>query len=168
MQNALKCHKCETLLVLIRKELPNYSWQCPNHCLPPIDTGVSVNEIFEVIEGAESGNVEFNASLFWPPLSPNRVRTAKVFMPHILYHFIECNRGGCYNALYSNVIVPYLDSTDVLDYVLHTSFVHPNADTAQGKTDALIYPELRRRLDGVQSEKIRQYLAENFKSSTTS
>jgi hypothetical protein len=162
MRNALKCHKCETLLVLIREGLPNYSWRCPNHCLPPVDTGVSVSEIFDFVEGAESGNVEFNASLFWPPLSPNRVRTAKVFMPHILYHFIECTRGGCYNALYSNVIAPYLDSADVLDYVLRSSVVYPTSDIALGKTGARIYVELLQRLNGVQSEKIHQYISENF------
>ena len=164
MTNALKCHKCEALLVLIREGLPNYSWQCPSRCLAPIDTGVSKGEPFDSIEGAESGNVEFNASLFWPPLSPNRVRTVKVFMPHILYHFIECTWGGCYNALYSNVIVPYLDSTDVLDYVLHDSVVHPTTDIVLGKTGAQIYSELHRRLEGVKSEAIRKYLAENFQT----
>ncbi|HUZ06128.1 MAG TPA: hypothetical protein VMV89_01430, partial [Candidatus Paceibacterota bacterium] len=114
---------------------------------------VLTSETFDLIEGAESGNVEFNASLFWPPLSPNRMRTAKVFMPHILYHFIERTWGGCYNALYSNVIVPCLDSADVLDYVLHSSVVHPATDVASGKTGARIYSELRWRLNGVESEK---------------
>jgi hypothetical protein len=163
MQKPLICHKCETLLVLIREGLPNYSWQCPKHCLQPVDIGVSANEIFDSIEDAESGNVEFNASLFWPPLSPNRVRTAKVFMPHILYHFIECNRGGCYNALYSNVIVPYLDSVDVVDYILRSSVIGLTPDVLTGKTGARIYSELRHRLNGVRSEKVRQYFSENFK-----
>lgn len=144
--------------------MPNYSWQCPSHCLPPIDTGVPTNETFDPVEGAESGDVEFNASLFWPPLSPNRVRTARVFMPHILYHFIECTRGGCYNALYSNVIVPHLDSIPVVDYVLHSSAIQPTADVVAGKTGSQVYAELRQRLNGVQSEKIRQYLSENFKT----
>ena len=164
MQLAPTCHKCGTLLVLIRNALPNYSWQCPNHCLPPVDTGVSTNKVFDPVEGAESGNVEFNASLFWPPLSPNRVRTAKVFMPHILHHFIECTRGGCYNALYSNVIAPHLDSPDVVDYVLRSSAIQPNTDMMMGKTGARIYAELHLRLNGVQSEKVRQYLANNFQA----
>ena len=164
MQIAPTCHQCGKLLVLLRQGLPNYSWQCPNRCLPPVDTGVPASEPFDAVEGAEAGNVEFNASLFWPPLSPNRVRTAKVFMPHILHHFIECTRGGCYNALYSNVIVPHLDSTDVVDHVLHSSAIHPTSDAATGKTGARIYAELHRRLNGVQSEKIRRYLSENFKA----
>ncbi len=96
--------------------------------------------------------MEFNASMFWPPLSPNRARTAKVFMPHILHHFIECTWGGCYNALYLNVIVPHLDSADVVDYVLRSSAIHPAT------------AELRCRLNGAQSAKIRQYLSENFKA----
>ena len=35
-------------------------------------------------------------------------------------------------------------------------------DVVTGKTGARIYGELRWRLNGVQSEKIRQYLADNF------
>ena len=162
MQKPLRCHQCGTLLALIREGLPNYSWQCPNHCLPPVDTGVPSSESFDPVAGAESGNVEFNASLFWPSLSPDRVRTAKVFMPHILHHVIECTWGGCYNALYWNVIVPHLDSTDVLDYVLSSSAIHAATDVETGATGARIYAELRRRLNGVQSEKICQYLSENF------
>src|SRR5437762_8936873 len=146
MQRAPTCHKCGTLLVLLRDGLTNYSWQCASRCLPPVDTGVPTREVFDPIEGAESGNVEFNASLFWPPLLPNRVRTAKVFMPHILHHFIECTWGGCYNALCSNVIVPHLDSVHVLDYVLRSSAIHPTAETVTGKTGAVIYTELRWRL----------------------
>ena len=83
-------------------------------------------------------------------------------MPHILHHFIECTWGGCYNALYWNVIVPHLDSTDVLDYVLSSSAIHAATDVETGATGARIYAELRRRLNGVQSEKICQYLSENF------
>ncbi len=164
MQRAPTCHQCGNLLTLIREGLPNYSWQCPNRCLPPVDSGVPSSESFDPVAGAESGNVEFNASLFWPTLSPNRVRTAKVFMPHILHHFIECTWGGCYNALYSNVIVPHLDSTDVLDYVLRSSAIHSATDVEKGTTGARIYAELRRRLNCVPSAKIRQYLSENFKS----
>jgi hypothetical protein len=164
MQIAPTCHKCGTLLVLIREGLTNYSWQCPDRCLPPVDTGVPASEAFDSVEGAESGKVEFNASLFWPPLSPNRVRTAKVFMLHILHHFIGCTRGGCYNALYSNVIVPHLESTDVVDYVLRSSAIHQTKDALTGKTGARIYAELFSRLNGVQSGKIRQYFSENFKA----
>ena len=164
MQRAPTCHQCGTLLVLIREGLPNYSWQCPNRCLPRVDTGVPSSESLDPVPGAESGNVEFNASLFWPSLSPDRVRTAKVFMPHILHHFIECTWGACYNALYSNVIVPHLDSADVLDYVLRSSAIHSGTDVETGTTGARIYAELRRRLNGVQSAKIRQYLSENFRA----
>ena len=83
-------------------------------------------------------------------------------MPHILHHFIDCTWGACYNALYSNVLMPYLDSVDVVDWVLHSSVIHTAPDVVTGKTGARIYGELRWRLNGVQSEKIRQYLADNF------
>jgi len=60
--------------------------------------------------------------------------------------------------------VPHLDSTDAVDHVLHSFAIHPTTDVVTGKTGARIYEELRRRLNGVKSEKIRQYLFDNFKT----
>ena len=90
------------------------------------------------------------------------VLTAKVFMPHILYHFIECGRFSCYNSILTNVLVPHLDSVAVLDYILKGAIVKPTQDVAVGKTGARIYTELWHRLNHVESAKIRKYLAENF------
>lgn len=161
----LTCHQCGTLLVLLRTNTPRYAWECPRHCLPAIDTGVNASEPFDEFEGAEQGNVEFNATLFWPPLSQPRVLTAKVFMPQILYHFIECRRFSCYNSILTNVLVPHLDCVDVVDYVLRSPVVHTAVDVPVGKTGARIYTELWHRLNQVESTKIRQYLAENFRVS---
>jgi len=161
----LTCHKCGILLVLVRTNTPHYAWQCPQHCLPSIDTGADANERFDEFDGAEQGNVEFNATLFWPPLTQRRVLTAKVFMPHILLHFIECRRFSCYNSILTNVLAPHLDSIDVLDYVLKSPVVRPAGDMAIGRSGARIYAELRHRLDQVSSKKVRQYLAENFQPS---
>lgn len=158
----LTCHQCGTLLVLLRTNIPHYAWECPHHCLPAIDTGANTSESFDAFDGAEQGNVEFNATLFWPPLTQQRLLTAKVFMPHILYHFIECGRFPCYNSILTNVLVPHLDSVDVLDYVLKSPIVHPAGDVMAGKTGARIYAELRHRLNQVKSTKIRQYLADTF------
>jgi hypothetical protein len=158
----LTCHQCGTLLVLLRTNTQNYAWKCPRHCLPAIDTGANANEPFDELDGAEQGNVEFNATLFWSPLTKRRVLTAKVFMPQILFHFIECGRFSCYNSILENVLVPHLDSVDVLDYVLKSSVVHLAGDAVIGKTGAKIYAELHRRLNQVKSPNIRQYLAENF------
>lgn len=83
-------------------------------------------------------------------------------MAQILHHFIICRRGGCYNSLYFNVIVPLLDSPEIVDYVLRTLVIHEGIGTAVGKTGARIFPELRRRLQRVKSERIHAYLAENF------
>jgi hypothetical protein len=162
MHNAPLCHQCKTLLVLLRMEVSCYAWKCPNGCLSPIDTGVPVSQVLYEIEGAEFGNVEFNASLFRPPLPPEHVTTAKVFMIHVLDHFIDCTRGACYNSLYFDVLVPHLDSVDVVDYVLKSPVIRTRPDVVEGKTGARIYGELRQRLNGVQSEKIRKYISENF------
>jgi hypothetical protein len=147
----------------VREDVPNYFWRCPNKCVPNIDTGVSSGEPLDELQPDESGTVEFNASHFFPPLTRSRVATAKVFMAHILHHFIVCSWGGCYNSLYFNVLVPFLDSPDIVDYVLRGPIVREGISMETGKTGAKIYPELRARLQGVESSRIRDYLAENFR-----
>lgn len=141
---------------------PNYRWLCPKGCLPAIDTGVPVSEQVDQLGADESGTVEYNGSHFFPPMTKSRIATAKVFMGHILCHFIECGRGACYNSLYLNVLVPHLDSPEMLDYVLRGGMVHERPGVELGKSGAKIYPELRHRLENVASVRIQEYLAENF------
>jgi hypothetical protein len=149
----------------MRTGVPNYSWKCPKDCVAKIDTGVPIGELLDELRPDESGNVEYNASHFPPPLTESRVATAKVYMAQILQHFIACSWGGCYNSLYFNVIVPFLDSPDIVDYVLRSPVVQESAGTMVGKTGAKIYPELRHKLQSVKSENIHAYLAENFGTS---
>ena len=130
-----------------------------------IDTGVNASEPFDELDDGEQGDFEFNATLFWPPLTQRRVSTAKVFMPQILLHFIECGRFSCYNSILANVLIPYLDNVDIVDYVLKSPIVNPATDVVIGKSGAKIYAELRYRLNQVSSCKVRQYLTENFQTS---
>lgn len=146
----------------MRTSVPRYLWQCPKQCLPPIDTEVPTSEQLDDLHPDASGTVEFNATHFFPPMTKNRIATAKVFMAQILYHFIQCTWGTCYNALYLNVLVPHLDAPEVLDYVLRGSVVHNTAGVQVGTSGARLYPELLSRLQGVKSPRIRAYLAENF------
>lgn len=162
MQRTLMCHTCANPLLLLRTGVPNYSWKCPKDCILIIDTGVSITETLDDLPPDESGTVEFSASHFFPPLTKSRIATAKVYMAQILYHFIECSWGGCYNSLYFNILVPYLDSPVIVDYVLRSSIVHDETDARIGKTGAKIYPELHGRLQGVKSARIHEYLYENF------
>jgi hypothetical protein len=165
VQRELTCHTCGTPLLLMRTGGPNYRWQCPKNCLPAIDTGVPTDEPIDQLQPDESGTVEFNASHFVPPLTGRRISTAKVFMAQILYHFIECTRGGCYNSLYFSVLVPHLDCPEIVDYVLRSSVVQGGIGVSVGKTGAKLYPELRARLQSVASSRIHKYLAVNFSSS---
>ena len=162
VQRELTCHTCGSPLLLMRTGGPNYRWQCPKNCLPAIETGVPTSEPLDDLRPDESGTVEFNASHFFPPLTRKRIATAKVFMAQILYHFIECTRGGCYNSLYFNVFVPHLNCPEIVDYVLRSSVVYGGMGVSKGKTGAKLYPELRKRLQGVTSSRIHTYLAENF------
>jgi hypothetical protein len=127
-----------------------------------IDTGVPVSEQFDELQADESGTVEFNGSHFFPPMTKSRIATAKVFMGHILCHFIQCGRGACYNSLYFNVLVPHLDSPEILDYVLRGGMVHDGPGVEVGRSGAKIYPELRHQIEKVASARIQEYLAENF------
>lgn len=162
MPRTLLCLSCAAPIVLIRSGIINYSWVCPNGCKPLIDTGVVLDESIDSLQPDESGSVEFNASHFFPPLTKSRIATAKVFMPQILMHFIECTWGGCYNALYLNILVPYLDSPQALDYVLRGPIIQKSPGSIIGKTGAQIYPELLSRLQRVESPIIKNYLFENF------
>ena len=146
----------------MRTGAPNYQWRCPKHCLPPIDTEVPTSEHLDDLQPDASGTVEFNASHFFPPMTKTRIATAKVFMAQVLCHFIECTYGTCYNSLYFNVLVPHLDAPEIVDYVLRSSLVRDGPGVQVGKSGARLYPELRSRLQGVTSSRIRTYLAENF------
>jgi hypothetical protein len=146
----------------MRTGAPHYRWQCPNYCLPSLDTGVPTIEHLDDLQPDTSGTLEFNASHFFPPMTESRIATAKVFMAQILYHFIECTRGTCYNALYFNVLVPHLDAPEIVDYVLRSSLVRGGPGVQVGKSGARLYPELRSRLEAVMSPLIRSYLSDNF------
>ena len=100
--------------------------------------------------------------LFTRPLHTGHLPGAKVYMPFILCHFIECTWGACYNSIYFNLLVPHLDSAVVLDYVLRSPVVHGISEVVDGLSKPRIYGELKSRLLGVKSLTIHQYLAETF------
>jgi hypothetical protein len=162
VQRELTCHTCGAALFLMRTGIPHYQWQCPKQCLPPLDTEVPTSEQLDDLQPDASDTVEFNATHFFPPMTKSRVATAKVLMAQILYHFIECTWGTCYNSLYFIILVPHLDAPEVLDYVLRSPIVHGSAGLQAGKSGARLYPGLRSRLQGVASPRIHTYLAENF------
>ena len=87
-------------------------------------------------------------------------------MPQIFYHYIECTWGACYNSLHPNCIVPYLDSVDVVDYVLRSPVIHDIGNVARSSTGARIYPELADRLKEVCSPAVVEYVRKNFSSLT--
>jgi hypothetical protein len=95
-------------------------------------------------------------------MTQSRIATAKVFMGQILYHFIGCTWGGCYNSLYSNVLIPHLDAPEIIDYVLRSPLVKDGPGVQKAKSGARLYPELRYRLNGVVSPRVRAYLEEHF------
>jgi hypothetical protein len=162
VQQVLICHNCATPLFLMRTGAPHYRWTCPKYCLPPVNTGVSTTQHLDDLQPDASGTLEFNASHFCPPMTTSRIATAKVFMPQILCHFIECTWDTCYNALYFNVLVPHLDAPEFVDYVLKSSLIQSGSGVQVGKSGARLYPELHSRLQSVMSPRIRSYLSDNF------
>jgi hypothetical protein len=111
-------------------------------------------------DGVKDGQIV--TPLFTRPFHSSIVPGAKVYMPFILCHSIECTGAACYNSIYLNLLVPHLDSVAVLDYVLRSSVVHGDAEVVDGVSKPQIYGELRSRLMDVKSSTIHQYLADTF------
>jgi hypothetical protein len=181
----VNCLKCGKPMRLLREAVSNYGWQCPDQCLAPVDTGVPTSESLAPLERAVLAGQESTSShsvdslsneltlavcrlvlsgspVFTKPLPPNYVAGARVYAPHILTHFVECTRGGCYNSIFQNFLVPHFDSAAALDYVLRTSVVRGDIVLEAGIPAPRMYPELLSRLCGVRSPNIQQYLAQRF------
>lgn len=89
------------------------------------------------------------------------VKEIKSQMEHILKHFIGCNWGSHYNAVFKNLVKPYLDNPKVLDSVLKSEIIK-DKNTIVGNTGANIFPELMDYLKRVDSPKIQAYLRQEF------
>ena len=88
------CLICGGELLLGLNDHGNYSWRCSRAC-SPLDTAVPSGRDIAAFENTTvvSGRVDY--SRFTRPLSPKLIDGAKVYMPFILYHFIECGWGPC-------------------------------------------------------------------------
>jgi hypothetical protein len=157
------CVHCSRSLLLVVGDGPNYSWRCEGGCAEGIDTGVSTSSSIEFFQRGvvRDGRVDL-AQLLRPPLRPEYVSGVRVYMPQLLYHFIECTWGACYNYLYLYCIAPYLDAPEVVDYVLRTPVVRASPGTRRGSTGAHLYGELHERLRQVSCPKIDDYLRRTF------
>jgi len=156
------CIHCSRHLWLVSEDGSNYSWRCEAGCAERIDTGIPTSTSITSFQRYAIDNGGLDISRVIRPLLPEYVSGARVYMPQIIYHFIECTWGGCYNHLYLNCIAPYLDCPAVVDYVLRSPVVHPSADATRGSTGALIYGELYYRLRSVNCPKIADYLRDTF------
>lgn len=157
----LDCLKCAKPMRLLREAVSNYAWQCPDLCLPPVDTGVPVTEDISGFEKELTIYAPHNL-VIRPPLAANRIAGAKVYAPHILIHFIECTWGGCYNSIYENFLLPHFDSAKALDYALRSPVVRSEIVVEDGIPALKMYPELLSRLRNIRSANIKKYLAERF------
>jgi hypothetical protein len=159
-----KCLKCGGELLLLKENVPTYSWQCANKCMPLVDTGVALSEDINPFElvGIKDGKVF--EPFFTRPLHSSHIPGAKVYMPFVLYHFIECTWGACYNSIYLNLLVPHLNSVSVLDYVLRSPVVQSDSQFAEDSSQPKMYGNLYSRLLGVESTDIKKYLAETFRT----
>lgn len=156
------CIACGSELTLLRAGSPNYTWTCTRHCPPSIDTGVPASADITRFEQQVAPEGNFCAAAFASPIRDSHVPAAKVFAAQVLYHFIECTWGGCYNSIYQRFLVPHLDSPSAVDYVLRSDVVRLTPDAMVGANGARIYPELLFRLRGVASQQIKEYLRETF------
>jgi len=166
VQRELTCHTWRKPAASPADGRSHYKWECPKRCLPALDTGVPIGQKLDDLRPDESGTVEFNASHFFPPMNQSRIATAKVFMAQILYHFIGCTWGGCYNSLYSNVLVPHLDAPEVVDYVLRSPQVW-TAPKSRKQNPAQDFIPTALSLARVASPRVRAYLEKHIFPSTS-
>ncbi len=156
------CLVCGDDLLLIN-HAEHYAWNCVHECTPPLDTGVAVSENIEAYKSrglTKSGGLNFSFAA--NPVARRYGAGGKVFMPFILYHFIECSWGGCYNSLFNHVIVPDLDAVDVLKYVLRSPVVFESGHSTASLLPPKMYAELYSRLVQVKSPAIREYVVSQF------
>ncbi len=156
------CIRCGSNLYLVQFGVLNYSWRCVDGCKPDLDTGVPATIDISAFERYAICDGKFRVSSVVRPLPAKLVAGVKVYMPQILYHFIECTWGGCFNSIYKNCLVPHLDSPEVVDYVLRTPVVKPCDDLLVGDNGARVYGELMSRLQGISSLAIADYLSREF------
>ena len=157
----LNCLKCGKPMLLLQEGFVNYSWQCPDKCLLPVDTGVNATKDITNFQKSLSNSFP-HLQVVTPPLSSSQITGAKAYAPQVFIHFIECTWAGCYNSIYQLFIVPHFDSAPVLDYVLRTPVVSGETVMENGIPAPKMYPELLHRLRGVKSANIQKYLDERF------
>jgi hypothetical protein len=161
------CIHCFGELRLTSLPESNYLWQCEHGCAETIDTGISTSTSitsFQHFALRPNGSIKFLQLL--GPLLPEHVPGARVYMPQLFYHYIECTKGGCYNRLWLYCIAPYLDSPEVVDYILRSRVIRATADARRGSTGAMIFASLYDDLRRVSNPEIADYLSRTFDSAT--
>jgi hypothetical protein len=89
----------------------------------------------------------------------------KIAMPMLLEHFIGCNLGRCWTAIYSRFIRPYLDNPTLLQETLLSGLLDQNkGNTISSDSGTPIFYDLFVLLYNVESADIRSYLEQDFPS----
>ncbi|MBD3166384.1 hypothetical protein GF324_07290 [bacterium] len=141
------CKNCQASLSLENSN-DTYKWVCDKRCDIHLDTKIeknySVNMLSERLlkQGKEDSSIRIETAFIMRPILDLHIKGIRIFMPQILYHFIECTWFACYYRIYENVIVPYLDDVEVLAYVLNTNVVREDTGAWIGKTGGKMYSEL--------------------------
>jgi hypothetical protein len=157
------CIVCGDPLRLL-SETETYLWGCDRKCMEPLNTLVGNSEDVRCFEdeGIRASG-DLNLEFLSVPLEPRFVPGAQVYMPSILHHFIGCGWGPCYMSLYKNVIVPYLEAPQVLDYVLRSDVVKdPDAAVTNGISEPKMCGDLYAHLKRVRSPDVQVYLRSHF------
>lgn len=139
-----------------------YLWRCSESCGVSLNTHVLLSQDIRPFERLCLRDDQLFTAPFAHPVTDRLAAGVRVYMPHILGHFITCHWGPCYASIHRHVLVPLLDNVAALDYVLRSLVILPTPDVQVGQRGARIFPELLRRLGEVRSTAIREYLLEEF------
>ena len=151
-------HKKQLEFSINKLNEPMFNWNC-SYCNkitphePQIEIDFANDDFKPIIDSLTNKTIAERETV---------ISEIKSQMVNILKHFIECDKGWHYNTLFKSLLKPYLDNPLVLDFVLKSKAIRGNE--INGNSGAKIYPELLRRLEQVDSPKIKNYLKTEFKT----
>ena len=149
-------HKMQLVFGANKLNDPMFNWHCPN-CnkitlhKSQIEIDFVNDDFKSIVESLINKMIAERETI---------INEIKSQMVNILKHFIECDKGWHYNAMFKSLIKPYLDNPLVLDFVLKSDAIKGNEIT--GNSGAKIYPELLDSLKKVDDIKIKEYLKQEF------
>lgn len=153
--NYIKCPKCDNTLDMsfVNKSCPNplcsFNFNGLDELLNKDDQALR-NALLVAYRDKESDELDL-------------ITTAiKYNIGNYLAHFIECNWGAHYHALYKDFILLYLEDLNILKKVLTSDIIKEKDNMIKSKNGYKMFWNLYKYLIKVNNVKIREFLRKEF------